>query len=145
MVYVMYIVFPSNLIVRFPIAVSFYVLKTEKKAATPFVFNPFKKQKKEMEKNLDDLADEEIQKFEHLVHDFVTYDAENCLALQHFEPLKQRSQCTFAKKSKVWGSRDWQEDLSLGKLGIRRHSEASRFLHLRPCMCSLKPHQLALE
>ncbi|XP_064633076.1 uncharacterized protein LOC135491262 [Lineus longissimus] len=116
--------------------VSFYVLKTDQnvglRVTSPFVFNPLKKQKKEMEKTLDDLTEEQIHKFERQISDFVTYDAENCLVLERFEPLKQQSQCTFAKKARVWGARDWQESLSLEENVCRSLATFYKFVLLVP-------------
>lgn len=44
---------------------------------------------------------------------FVTYDAENVTSLEHFDVIKQKTECVFAKRSKVWGSKDWSTELSL--------------------------------
>ena len=44
------------------------------------------------------------------------YDAENCAALESFQPVKQGTECIFARRAKVWGAQDWNPALSLGNV-----------------------------
>eukprot|EP01080_Neovahlkampfia_damariscottae_P007203 gene7203-11519_t len=42
-----------------------------------------------------------------------SYDPLNCFALQKFKPIKSNTECIFAKSSKVWGSNNYDVNLSL--------------------------------
>ncbi|XP_021356615.1 uncharacterized protein LOC110452419 isoform X2 [Mizuhopecten yessoensis] len=44
---------------------------------------------------------------------FVTYDAEIVKSLDNFNVIKQNTECIFAKKSRLWGSKEWSGELSL--------------------------------
>ena len=54
-----------------------------------------------------------INKYNQLVTDLVTYNAENVESLQNFDTVKLQTECIFAKKSKLWGSCDWNDQISL--------------------------------
>ena len=41
------------------------------------------------------------------------YDAEDCEALRRFAPVVKMSRCLFAKGARLWGSKDYDETLSL--------------------------------
>ncbi|XP_060071417.1 uncharacterized protein LOC132551308 [Ylistrum balloti] len=43
----------------------------------------------------------------------VTYDAEHVSSLENFDVVRQNTECIFAKKSKLWGSKEWTRELSL--------------------------------
>ncbi|XP_070207799.1 uncharacterized protein [Littorina saxatilis] len=48
------------------------------------------------------------------VSEFVTnYDPENCTTLDAFQPIKESSECIFARRAKVWGAGEWDSTLSL--------------------------------
>lgn len=61
--------------------------------------------------------EEELQRsVERTVFGFVTYDATSVTALQQFNPVQENTECIFAKKAKLWGNQDWNQELSLGNL-----------------------------
>lgn len=61
--------------------------------------------------------EEELQRsVERAVFGFVTYDATSVTALQQFNPVQENTECIFAKKAKLWGNQDWNQELSLGNL-----------------------------
>lgn len=60
------------------------------------------------------LVDEE--ELQRAVFGFVTYDATSVTALQQFNPVQENTECIFAKKAKLWGNQDWNQELSLGNL-----------------------------
>ncbi|XP_033764345.1 uncharacterized protein LOC117345380 [Pecten maximus] len=43
----------------------------------------------------------------------VTYDAERVRSIDNFNVVKQNTECVFAKKARLWGSKDWTGGLSL--------------------------------
>lgn len=48
--------------------------------------------------------------YQQLFYDLLGYDPTDtttCDSLRHFMPAVQQSQCLFAKKSRVWGSPNW--------------------------------------
>lgn len=47
------------------------------------------------------------------ITELVTYDAENVSSLDHFNVIKQNTECVFAKKSRLWGSNEWTSEISL--------------------------------
>lgn len=47
--------------------------------------------------------------------DLVLYDVEDCQALRNFEPVKANTHCIFSKNSVLWGARDYDPELTLGK------------------------------
>ena len=55
------------------------------------------------------------EKYTGLILDLVLYDAEECQALREFEVVKMNTHCIFAKKSILWGSRDYDRSLSVGE------------------------------
>ncbi|XP_052713399.1 uncharacterized protein LOC128187182 [Crassostrea angulata] len=58
--------------------------------------------------------EEELQRsVERAVFGFVTYDATSVTALQQFNPVQENTECIFAKKAKLWGNQDWNQELSL--------------------------------
>lgn len=61
--------------------------------------------------------EEELQRsVERAVFGFMTYDATSVTALQQFNPVQENTECIFAKKAKLWGNQDWNQELSLGNL-----------------------------
>ena len=46
--------------------------------------------------------------------DLVLYDVEDCAALRNFAAVKNETPCIFAKRSTLWGARDYDKDLTLG-------------------------------
>lgn len=55
------------------------------------------------------------EKYTEQILDLVLYDAEECQALREFEPVKMNTHCIFARKSILWGSRDYDRSLSVGE------------------------------
>ena len=66
-------------------------------------------------KTIDDniVPDKIVNKYTEEILDYVLYDAERCLAVEQFEPVKNNTHCVFAKTAKLWGSRDYDVALSL--------------------------------
>lgn len=64
-------------------------------------------------KSVVNVPDKIVHKYTGEILDYVLYDAESCLALEQFEPVKLNTHCVFAKTSKLWGSRDYDNALSL--------------------------------
>jgi hypothetical protein len=48
-----------------------------------------------------------------LSKDFDGYDPTDTESLARFRPVQQNTECAFAKTAKIWGSRDWNPNLSL--------------------------------
>ena len=48
--------------------------------------------------------------------EFVCYDAENSGTLQSFEIVRNNTACIFAKKSKLWGSADYNPSKDIGNV-----------------------------
>lgn len=55
-----------------------------------------------------------LQEIEHKICQLVTYDAITAPSLDNFLPLKENSECIFAKNARLWGS-VWNDDLGIGK------------------------------
>ncbi|CAL1531053.1 unnamed protein product, partial [Lymnaea stagnalis] len=47
------------------------------------------------------------------VSDLVLYDASHTSSLKNFGKIKKETECIFAKRAKLWGSPDYDEDISL--------------------------------
>ncbi|CAH1238939.1 Hypp5669 [Branchiostoma lanceolatum] len=45
--------------------------------------------------------------------DIVCYDAMSCRSLESFTPVKEGTECVFARLARLWGSADWNGQLSL--------------------------------
>ncbi len=67
----------------------------------------------------EDLPSEIIQKMEHAICDFVTYNAETVNSVQNFEVIQRNTECIFAKKAKLWGSPLWKNQLELEENVLR--------------------------
>ncbi|ELU13897.1 hypothetical protein CAPTEDRAFT_202541 [Capitella teleta] len=66
------------------------------------------------------------------VMNFCVHDAANSPVLLNFEPLKAQSQCLFARKAKLWGSRVWKNDRSLGENTFRNLATLVQFTVVAP-------------
>ena len=75
--------------------------------------NPYKGTRKleDEEKIPDEVKKQYVDKILNLV----LYDAEDCQALRNFEPIISNTHCIFAKKSVIWGARDYDRNLTVGK------------------------------
>lgn len=93
---------------------SVYLLDTSDispKKALPFGFNPLKGKPKNAV-----LSNKRQVEVALAISAFVTYDSpENCEATEKFLPIKERTECIFAKKANIWGCRDFDLRLTLGK------------------------------
>lgn len=49
------------------------------------------------------------------VAELVLYDAQNVDSVRNFHVIKCSTECTFAKRSRIWGSPSYDDSLSLGK------------------------------
>ncbi|KAH9495905.1 hypothetical protein Btru_015391 [Bulinus truncatus] len=47
------------------------------------------------------------------ISDFVLYDASRVSCLRRFKAIKMNTECIFARRSKIWGSLDYNEECSL--------------------------------
>ncbi|XP_002731148.1 uncharacterized protein LOC100369553 [Saccoglossus kowalevskii] len=61
----------------------------------------------------DDIPDKVKRKYEGDIAKLMTYDPLATDSIHMFQPIKNNTECTFAKHSKLWGSCDWNERLSL--------------------------------
>ena len=59
------------------------------------------------------IPDKIVSKYTEEILAYVLHDAERCLAIEQFEPVKANTHCVFAKTAKLWGSRDYDVSLSL--------------------------------
>lgn len=59
------------------------------------------------------LPDKIVSKYTAEILEYVLHDAERCLTIEQFEPVKTNTHCVFAKTAKLWGSRDYDASLSL--------------------------------
>lgn len=55
------------------------------------------------------------EKYVEQILDLVLYDVENCEVLKNFEPVQRNTHCTFAKRSLLWGSQDYDKSLTVGE------------------------------
>ena len=62
------------------------------------------------------VSQETLSAFHRLLEESVTYDATEVEALRNFRNIQLQSQCAFAKNARIWGSSDYQSDLSLGMI-----------------------------
>ena len=53
--------------------------------------------------------------YQQQILDLVLYDPEECKALRDFETVQMNTHCLFSKKAVLWGARDYEQSLSLGK------------------------------
>ena len=56
------------------------------------------------------------QKSAEAIYKLVTYDPLSVPSLENFQVIQQSSQCSFAKKAKIWGTPPWNASSSVGKL-----------------------------
>lgn len=59
------------------------------------------------------LSKDEAEKINKLIADLVVYDASSVASISRFNKIKMKTECTFAKRSKIWGSSDYDKSLSL--------------------------------
>ena len=78
--------------------------------------NPYKGSHKL--KDEDHVSPEVREQYVERIIDLVLYDAENCQALKNFEPIMSNTHCIFAKKSVVWGAKDYDTTRTIGKAYI---------------------------
>ena len=103
------------------LAVSFYLLDRNpyKEPAPTSLFpakNPYKGSRKL--KDEDHVSAEVREQYVERIINLVLYDAENCQALKNFEPIMSNTHCIFAKKSVVWGAKDYDTTRTVGKVYI---------------------------
>ena len=102
-------------------AVSLYLLDRNQYKVPPLVpsfpaKNPYKGTRKL--KDEESIPSETKQQYVDKILNFVLYDAEDCQALRNFEPVMSNTHCIFAKKSVIWGARDYDRKLTVGELGV---------------------------
>lgn len=105
----------------FFLAVSFYLLDRnpyKEPAPTPLFTakNPYKGSRKL--KDEDQVSPEVREQYVERIINLVLYDAENCQALKNFEPIMSNTHCIFAKKSVVWGAKDYDTTRTVGKVYV---------------------------
>ena len=68
-------------------------------------------------RNLYPSLSEEVQeqKSAEAIYKLVTYDPLSVPALENFQVIQQSSQCTFARKAKIWGTPPWNAASSIGE------------------------------
>ena len=106
-------------------AVSLYVLDRNKYQPKPnqqsnafSVKNPYKGRRRVKDETK--IPPDIQEKYTELILDQVLYNAEECQALRDFEPVKINTHCIFARKSILWGSKDYDKSLSVGQLSRKR-------------------------
>lgn len=62
------------------------------------------------------MSSEVREQYVERIINLVLYDAENCQALKNFEPIMSNTHCIFAKKSVVWGAKDYDTTRTVGKV-----------------------------
>ena len=87
--------------------------KVSKPAEPLEIRNPYGKKKRVKEE--DSLPPEVVGKYVAGLLDFVWYDAENCEAVRNFMVIQNSTHCTFSKGAKLWGARDYDPTLTIGK------------------------------
>ena len=73
--------------------------------------NPLKGKPKITE---DELPDDILHQAQEEICKFVVQNASDAQSLHNFAVAKENSQCAFAKRAKLWGSKDWEYDKSIG-------------------------------
>ena len=66
-------------------------------------------------KDEDKVSPEVREQYVEKILNLVLYDAENCPALRNFEPVMSNTHCIFAKKSVIWGAKDYNTNLTVGE------------------------------
>lgn len=98
---------------------SLYVLDRNKYDQEPeperdtFDDNPYKRHRRV--KDEEKVPAEIWNKYARQILDLVLYDVEDCEALRNFEAVKNNTHCTFARRSLLWGARDFDKELTIGK------------------------------
>lgn len=75
--------------------------------------NPYKGTRKVEDE--EKIPDEVKKQYVDKILNLVLYDAEDCQALRNFEPIISSTHCIFAKKSVIWGARDYDRKLTIGE------------------------------
>ena len=89
-----------------------YTTKTDPTSNNLQLKNPYKGKRRVRDE--DKIPADVRDKYTQLILDVVLYDAEGGRTLREFEPVKMNTHCIFAKKSILWGARDYDRALSLG-------------------------------
>lgn len=76
--------------------------------------NPYKRHRRV--KDEEKVPAEIWDKYTRQILDLVLYDVEDCEALRNFETVKNNTHCIFSKRSVLWGARDYDKELTLGKV-----------------------------
>lgn len=99
-------------------SVSLYLLdRNQYKEPVPIPSFPAKNPYKGTRKLEDEekIPDEVKKQYMDKILNLVLYDAEDCQALRNFEPIISNTHCIFAKKSVIWGARDYDRNLTVGE------------------------------
>lgn len=75
--------------------------------------NPLKGKPENVEADISDAIKYKINED---IATFVLYDATDVESLHHFMPVKNGTQCLFAKKAKLCGCQNWKIGNTLGKV-----------------------------
>ena len=81
------------------------------------IHNPYSRKKRVKEE--ENLSPGVIKKYVEGVLDFVLYDVEDCEAVRNFKTIQNNTHCIFSNKAKLWGARDYDPELSLGKSSLQ--------------------------
>jgi hypothetical protein len=100
--------------------VSLYILDRNRynkdaqdKADSLLDINPYRRHKRV--KDEEKVPTEVWEKYARQILDLVLYDVEDNEALRNFETVKNNTHCIFSKSSVLWGARDYDVELTLGK------------------------------
>ncbi|CAI8010840.1 hypothetical protein GBAR_LOCUS7097 [Geodia barretti] len=106
------------------VLVSLYVLdrnkyqtKPNQQSNTSSVKNPYKGTRRVKDES--NIPPDVREKYTDRILDLVLYEVEETRALREFEPIKMNTHCIFARKSILWGSRDYHKSLSVEENVIR--------------------------
>ena len=97
-----------------------YQTKPNQQSNTSSVKNPYKGTRRVKDEG--NIPPDVRERYTGRILDLVLYDAEECRALREFEPVKMNTHCIFARKSILWGSRDYDKSLSVGEDTVCFHS-----------------------
>ena len=97
-----------------------YQTKPNQQSNTSSVKNPYKGTRRVKDES--NIPPDVRERYTDRILDLVLYDAEETRALREFEPFKMSTHCIFARKSILWGSRDYHKSLSVGEDTVCFHS-----------------------
>ncbi|CAH1802557.1 unnamed protein product [Owenia fusiformis] len=94
--------------------------------------NPLKRKSGNL--TISDVPDVLIQKIQSDVYKHITYDPELAESVENFQSIQQNTECIFAKRAKIWGSANWNVNLTLEGNVLKSVPMLMTFIQLCPTL-----------